>query len=212
MEHLLDPISILKKKEEYALEELKKDEPMVLLTSPHAMYCASISTSKAHQKITPLADYPGARIILCGRGNQSDLIVFKNEIRRAITVYEQMVHGKDLSGRLVAFTAAEILRKHYLEGQKAFSIQVAFVDILDPEDPICAISFTGEQFVGNNFLFNESGIMPITERPETLEEMKTYAKTIFGERKEGTIFWNFELTITPEPPTPKPETQSEENK
>lgn len=174
----LDPISILLKKEAHALTELKKDEPLLILVAPHAAFCISASKSKSHQKVMPMVQCPGALVILCARGNPSDLVVFKNEIRRAITGFEQMVHENDLSGRMIALTAAEILRNHYLKEPKALAVQAAFLDFTDPEDPVCVISPTGDQFVGSNFLLKDSEIIPISNAPETLDAMKEYAKSL----------------------------------
>lgn len=186
----LSPLGIIQEKEAHALAELKKDGPLLILTSPEAAYCISASVSKAHQKVMPLA-----HIVLCARGNQSDLVVFKNEIRRAITGFEQMVHASDLSGRMIAMTAADILRNHYLKEPKALAVQVAFLDRTDPEDPICAISCTGDQFVGKNFLFKDSEIIPISDAPETLDAMKEYAKTIGIPIEGQEHVWVFESSV-----------------
>lgn len=174
----LSPLGILREKEAYALEELKKDEPLLILVAPHTVLCISASTSKSHQKVMPLVQCPGALVILCARGDPSDLVVFKNEIRRAIIGFEQMVDANDLSGRMIAMTAATILRNHYLKEPKALAVHAAFLDLADPEDPVCVISPTGDQFVGTSFLLKESEIMPVSETPQTLNEMKEYAKTL----------------------------------
>lgn len=174
----LSPLGIIQEKEAYALEELKKDEPLLILVAPHAALCISASKSKSHQKVMPLVQCPGALVVLCARGNPSDLVVFKNEIRRAVTGFEQAVDASDLSGRMIALTAAEILRNHYLKDPKALAVQAAFLDLTDPEDPVCVISPTGDQVVGKNFLLKESEIEPVSETPQTLNEMKEYAKAL----------------------------------
>lgn len=175
---LFSPRSILREKKEDALEELKKDEPLLILVAPHAVFCISASKSKSHKKVIQLVRCPGALIILCARGNPSDLVVFKNEINRAIIGFEQAVDASDLSGRMIALTAAEILRNHYMKEPKALAVQAAFLDFTDPEDPVCVISPTGDQFVGSNFLLKDSEIVAITDSPQTLDEMKEYAKSL----------------------------------
>lgn len=181
----LDPIRILQKKEEYAHAELKKDEPLLILISLPAVLCMSAGTSKAHQKIIPLVPNADSSIILCARGNPSDLVVFKREIRSAITQFEKTVSAADLCGRMIAMAAAEILRNYYLKEPKALAVQAAFLDFSDPEDPVCVISPTGEQFVGKNFLLTEAEIKPVADSPRTLQEMKEYAKSL-GIPAEGT--------------------------
>lgn len=170
---LLSPRSVLREKEEDILKELKKDDPLLILISPRATLCISAGESKAHQKIIHLAP---TSIILCARGNPSDLVVFKREIRNAITNFVKIVSASDLSGRMLAMAAAEILRNHYLKDPKALAVQAAFLDFTDPEDPVCVISPTGDQLVGTSFLLKESEILPITNTPQTLPEMKEYAK------------------------------------
>lgn len=170
---LLSPRNVLREKKEDALEELKKDEPLLILTSPRATLCISAGASKAHQKVIPVTP---TSIVLCARGNPSDLVVFKREIRGAINQFEKMVSASDLCGRMIAMAAAEILRDHYLKEPKALAVQAAFLDFADPEDPVCVISPTGDQFVGTNFLLKESEILPIAATPQTLQEMQEYAK------------------------------------
>jgi hypothetical protein len=196
----LDSISILDKKEERALAELKKDEPLLILVSLPAVLCISASTSKAHQKIRPLEP---TSIILCARGNPSDLVVFKNEIHRAITGFEQVVSAADLSGRMIAMTAATILRNYYLKEPKALAVQAAFLDFTDPEDPVCVISPTGDQFVGTSFLLKESEIVPITDSPQTLPEMQEYAKTLGIPAEGQEHVWAF-INPMPQPADAKP--------
>lgn len=208
---LLSPRGILREKTEDACEELKKDEPMLILISPSATLCISGGDSRAHRKIMPIPDDPGAHIVLCARGNPSDLVVFKSEINNSVAGFAKAVDARDLSGRMLAMTAAKILRTYYLKEPRALAVQAAFLDFADPEDPACVISPTGDQFVGKNFLLKDSEITPIANPPQTLREMKEYAKSIGIPAEGQEHVWVFmhpmpgQTDAEPSPENPPPE-------
>jgi len=173
---ILDPTEVLERKTAYALKELQKDTPLVALSSPAGVYLASYSNSQAHQKVVELNNFPGALVILGGVGNQSDLTLLKGELRRFITAYEQFVHRKDISGRLIASTAAAILRQHFLESPKPLCVRVVIVDPHDPECPFCALSFNGEEKVSKNLCMDGEGVHLVAAEVHSVKEMKRFAK------------------------------------
>lgn len=166
----------LREKLQDAKQELEADTPLIALSSEHGIFIASFSASKAHLKVVRLANHPGVLLVFGGRGVQSDLAILKSVLKNGVDDFEERFHGRDLSGRLVAATAAGILRHWYLYLPKVLAVQAVVVDVFDPEDPICAIDCNGLETVGKNFLL--SGSKP----PEQLdvsfasfEEMQQYA-------------------------------------
>ncbi len=191
---LLDPVEVLARKEAYAIAELQKDTPLIALSSPKGVYLASYSGSNAHQKVRELCKYPGVAIVLGGVGNQSDLAVLKGQLRQFITAFEQLVHGKDLSGRLAATTVAAILRKQFLESPRPLCVRIVVVDPYDQENPICAIAFNGEEKVGRNLCIDGKGAHFITVRPDSVEKMKQFAKKYLKRPRYGRFqSYSFEL-------------------
>ena len=206
---LLDPIAILKSKEEHAREELAGDAPLLALSFPGGIFLYTLTPSAAHQKIVLLSANPGACIFLAGRGKQSDLVILKNEIRQWVNAYEQFVHGKDIAGRIVAPTATAILRRHYLESPKALAVQLVIADPLDPEYPFCSISFAGDQFVAKNFILQDSHIYTVEQQFRSLDEAKAFAKKSLRPRRglfvqKHAFLTNPKKKVKNSPPPPEP--------
>lgn len=197
MMQCLDPIASLRKKADYAEEEIRKDTPLIALSCPEGIYLATYSGSTAHHKIVGLCKEEGVLVLLAGIGQASDLVILKDQLRKFAVGFSQYVHEKDISGRLMAPTATEFLRKYFEERPRPLAVQVAIVDAYDLEQPVCAISFSGKVEVGKNMLLDGSGMQVLKVRFKTIAQMKTYAR-LHIKRVKVAKFQSFSYRISKE--------------